>query len=263
MYKMLTVIFNDEKSAYEGARALRDLNDEASIAVYAAAVICRSPDGTLSTRKVDEDLPVQTLAGTAIGAVIGLLGGPAGAFAGGAVGSMAGLFGDLHNGDVDTQFLADVSGGLTPGKCAVVAEIDEDWVTPVDTRMEALGGVVHRTLKSSVEHDQWSRVVADARAELAQLKAEEAQARGDRKAKLHAQVDRLSKQVDEKTARAQAHRQQIKRDFEAKVAALRKQASTETGEAKAAIEARMARLRQDYDNRVHTQAEYLTAPTGI
>src|SRR5215469_3630684 len=204
MDKMLTVVFNDEKTAYEGAHALRELNDEASIAVYAAAVICHNPDGSVSTKNVDEDLPLKTVAGTAMGAVIGLLGGAAGAAVGGAVGALGGMFGDLHNADVDTQFLNDVSASLGPGKCAVVAEIDEDWVTPVDTRMEALGGVVHRTLKSSVEHDQWSRVVADARAELKQLKAEEAQANSDRKAKLRAQIDRLSKSLDAKMDRAKA-----------------------------------------------------------
>jgi hypothetical protein len=46
--------------------------------------------------------------------------------------------------EVDTDFLADVATALTPGKYAVVADVDEDWVTPVDTRMEAVGGVVFR-----------------------------------------------------------------------------------------------------------------------
>jgi uncharacterized membrane protein len=252
---MLSVVFNDEKTAYEGAHALRKLNDEGGIAVYAAAVVCRNDDGSLATRKVDEDLPLQSFAGTTIGALVGLLGGPAGALAGGSVGLVAGLFGDLHNADVDTQFLADISGALTPSKCALVAEIDEDWVTPVDTRMEALGGVVHRTLKSSVERDQWSRVVADARTELNQLKAEEAQANTDRKAKLHAQVDRLSKSLDAKMDRAKASHERVRREFEAKVSMLQDRGAKEKGAAKAAIDARIAKLRQDYDRRVQAQVE--------
>jgi hypothetical protein len=40
--------------------------------------------------------------------------------------------------------LADVATALTPGKYAVVADVDEDWVTPVDTRMKAVGGPVFR-----------------------------------------------------------------------------------------------------------------------
>ncbi len=31
-----------------------------------------------------------------------------------------------------------------PNKWAVVAEVDETWVTPLDTRMNATGGVVFR-----------------------------------------------------------------------------------------------------------------------
>ena len=38
----------------------------------------------------------------------------------------------------------EVSQNLTPGKVAVVADADEEWVTPLDTRMEALGGIVFR-----------------------------------------------------------------------------------------------------------------------
>ena len=41
---------------------------------------------------------------------------------------------------------------LQPGKFAVVAEIQEDWTTPVDTRMEAIGGKVFRRALSEVKH---------------------------------------------------------------------------------------------------------------
>jgi hypothetical protein len=66
----------------------------------------------------------------------------------------------------------------------VIAGISEEWVTPVDTRMEALGGIVFRTARKTVEHDQRAQDVATLRAEIAQLKAEHATARADRKAKL-------------------------------------------------------------------------------
>ena len=182
MYKMLAIVFNDEKSAYEGARALTELNTEGSIDVFAAAVLQKDAQGWTATKKVKSDFPIQTLAGTAMGGLIGLLGGPAGVAVGSAAGVMAGLFGDMYTANVDESFLTEVSTALTPGKWAVIAEVDEDWVTPVDTRMEALGGVVHRTLKGTFERDQWSQAQADARTELDQLKAEERDARADRKA---------------------------------------------------------------------------------
>jgi hypothetical protein len=39
MDKMLVVVFDDESKAYDGIKALRELDAEASLALYAAAVI--------------------------------------------------------------------------------------------------------------------------------------------------------------------------------------------------------------------------------
>ena len=253
MYKMLAVVFNDEKSAYEGVRALTDLNTEDSIEVYAAAVLQKDARGWVATKKVQSDFPLQTFSGTAIGGLIGLLGGPAGVAVGSGIGVVAGLIGDMYTASVAEEFLADVSTALTPGKCAVIAAVDEDWVTPVDTRMEALGGVVYRTLRSKFEHQQWSQAAADARTELDQLKAEAADARADRKAKLQAQIERLSKRADAKLDRAKAHEERVRREFDAKVTALQDRADREKGDVKAALEARIARLRQDHERRVQAQ----------
>jgi uncharacterized membrane protein len=246
---MLAVVFDDEKSAYEGARALAALNTEGSIDVFAAAVLQKDAQGWVATKKVKSDFPIQTLAGTAMGALIGLLGGPAGVAVGAAAGVMAGGLGDMYTANVDEEFLTEVSTALTPGKWAVIAEVDEDWVTPVDTRMEALGGVVHRTLKSNFEHDQWSQAAADARTELDQLKAEEVDARADRKARLQEQIARLSKRVDAKFDRAKARSRAASEEFQARVSALQNRVDRETGDRKASLEARLAKLRSDFHSR--------------
>ena len=250
MYKLLAVVFNDEKSAYEGARALADLNREGSLDVFAAAVVQKDAQGWVTTKKVTSDFPIQTLAGTAMGGLMGLLGGPAGVAVGSAAGVMAGLLGDMYTANVDEEFLTEVSTALTSGKWAVIAEVDEDWVTPVDTRMEALGGVVHRTLKSTFEHDQWSQAAADARTELDQLKAEEADARADRKAKLQARIARLSKRVDAQLGRSKARSQQAAAEFQARETALQKRVDKERGDRKASLQARLAKLRSDYRSQV-------------
>src|SRR5215510_3820686 len=86
MDRMLAVVFGNEKSAYEGSRALQQLDDEGSIAVSAAAVVAKNLDGTTTVKQTDEAGPWGTLAGTAVGALIGLLGGPTGA----AIGAVSG-----------------------------------------------------------------------------------------------------------------------------------------------------------------------------
>jgi uncharacterized membrane protein len=246
---MLAVVFNDEKSAYEGARALAELNKEGSIDVFEAAVLEKDAKGSVTTKKVQGDFPIQTVGGTAIGGLVGLLGGLAGVAVGGAAGALAGLLGDMYTANVDEEFLTEVSTALTPGKWALIAEVDEDWVTPVDTRMEAVGGVVHRTLKSTFEHDQWSQAAEDARTELDHLKAEEREARADRKAKLQAQIARLTKRVDAKRDRAKERSRQAAEEFQARVTALQRRIDKERSDRKAALQARLAKLRGDFQGR--------------
>src|SRR3974390_3076645 len=200
MEKMLVVVFDSEPKAYQGSRALAQLDAEGSIAIHAESVIQKNNDGTVTVKQLDDDFPVRTVGGTAIGSLIGLLGGPIGMGVGAAAGALAGCIGDLHVAGVDAEFLDQVAGALTPGKCAVLADISEEWVTPIDTRMEPLGGAVFRTPRKSFEDEQRARDVAVLRAEIAELKAEHARSGADRKAKIQFRIDKLSAKLQGKFA---------------------------------------------------------------
>lgn len=212
MEKMLVVFFDNESKAYEGSHALKQLDAEGSMTIYAEAVIKKNADGTATVKQVDDGFPIRTVGGTAIGSLIGLLGGPVGLGIGAAAGALAGSLGDLNAAGVDAEFLDDVAAALTPGKCAVIADISEEWVTPVDTRMEALGGAVFRSARNRVEDEQRARDVAALRAEIDQLKAEHARAQADRKAKLQAKIDQLNAKLQAKLDQAKQRSEQIKRD---------------------------------------------------
>jgi len=149
--------------------------------------------------------------------------------------------------EVGADFLDDVSAELVAGKCALVADVSEEWVTPVDTRMEALGGVVFRTARRNVQDDQRTRDVAALREEIDQLKAEHARARADQKAKLEAQIDNLNAKLQHKLDQAKKRSERIKSETETKVEALQKKAAKLHGDAKAAMDARVARIRQEYE----------------
>lgn len=249
MNKVMTVIFSDEKSAYAGVSALHALDGEGSIVLNTLAVIKKNADGTVSTERVDDDFPPPsgTFAGTALGSLIGILGGPVGFAVGAGTGALIGLIRDVYTADVDTDFLSDVSTALTSGKYAVIADVDEEWVTPADTRMESLGGVVFRTVKSAVEEERRAREAAAQRAELDQLKAEYAKARAERKAKLQAQINKLRARLEKRLEQDDAHAKQVAAQMQAKVQALQQKADSEKGDAKAALEARIAELRRDYE----------------
>jgi uncharacterized membrane protein len=241
---MLVVVFDNEKKAYNGSRALKELDLEGSISVYAEAVIEKNDDGTVVIKQISEEFPISTVSGTAIGALIGLLGGPIGLAVGAVGGTVVGSIWDMSRSGVNAEFLDDVSAKLTPGKWAIVSEISEEWVTPVDTRMEALGGTVFRIARRDVADEQDARDVAAIKADIAQLKAEQAKLLAEDKAKLQAKIDDLDKKLDAKAEQAAQRSEQREKEAKAKVKALDKRAAEVKGEAKAAIEKRIADIKE-------------------
>ncbi len=248
MDRMLVVVFDNEKSAYEGSRALQGLDADGSIAVYAAAVLAKNADGTSTVKQGDEAAPWGTVAGTAVGSLIGLLGGPLGMAVGAASGALIGAIPDFENARVGSDFLDDVAKTLAPGKVALVAEIDEEWTTPVDTRMEALGGYIFRRSLSEVVDTQDERDIATIKADIAQLKAEHADAKVERKAKLQARIDSLNAKLQAKLDKSKARREAIRREADVKVNGLKTKAAEARQEIKAKQEQRMASVRKQYND---------------
>ena len=212
MERMLVVVFDNEKKTYEGSRALAALDSEGSISVYAEAVIEKNDDGTVVIKQIGEDFPISTFSGTAIGALIGALGGPIGLAVGAVGGAVAGSIWDLSRAGVNAEFLDDVSAKLTPGKWAIVSEISEEWVTPVDTRMETLGGTVFRISRNDVADEQDARDAAAIKADIAQLKEEQAKSRAEQKAKLQTKIDDLNKKLNAKQEQAKQRLEQREKE---------------------------------------------------
>jgi uncharacterized membrane protein len=225
MERMLVVVFDNEKKAYEGESALKQLEREGSFSIYAGAAVVKHADGTVSVKEFDDSGPIGTLTGTAVGSLIGVLGGPVGLAIGAASGLALGALYDADDIRVGEDFLDDVSKSLTPNKVAVVAEVEEEWTTPVDTRMEALGGVVFRRALWEVEKTVDDEETAAMKADLEQLKAEISQAHADRKAKLQKKIDQLEAKTDAKIVKAAQRydafeaRQKTKKDILKKNAA--------------------------------------------
>jgi len=225
MDRMLVVVFDSEPKAYEGKKALTQLDGEGSIVVYAYAVVGRNADGSTAVRQSDDPGPLGTLVGSSLGALIGLLGGPVGAAVGAAAGLAVGGTVDLDNARVGEDFVDDVKQQLQPGKFAVVAEVQEDWTTPVDTRMEALGGKVFRRALSEAEQTVNEEDTAAMKADLAQMKAERAKAHAERKAKLQEKINQLDSKIKAQLKKAKQRRQAAEAQAKAKVKILKTKAA--------------------------------------
>lgn len=246
MNKYLVVTFATEDKAYEGVRALKELDAEGSLTLYGMEVVARDATGALKVKQAADVGPLGMGLGGLLGGLVGLIGGPVGVAMGVAGGSVLGGMGDLVKSGVSSSFVEEVSRRLTPGKTAVIAEVDEGWITPLDTRMEALGADVLREWSADVEDEYCTAQIAARRAELAKLKAEIAQATQDRRARLQAKIDDAS-------ARLQAAAQEADRRLElrqqatsAKIEALSQRIEAKRTEDEAATQQRIKDLRAEY-----------------
>ena len=213
-------------------------------------VIKKNGEGKTVVLKTVDDFPISTVGGTAIGSLIGLLGGPYGVVIGTTMGTLLGATSDLYRSGVSADFVDDVSAILTPGKYAVVADISEEWTTPLDLKMEKLGGLVFRTERLDVEAVQMSSEIAAQDREIEQLKMEMKQASDERKTKLQATIDKLNKARQKKIEQANQRLEQIKNEHDRKVQALKDKAVNARSDAKAAIDARIICLNQHHQQAV-------------
>ncbi len=225
MDRMLVVVFDNETKAHEGKNALLMLEGEGSITIYACALVSKNADGSVTVNEGVDTGPLGTLVGTLVGCIIGLLGGPAGFAIGGAAGLAIGGTADINHSRISKDFIDDVIKALLPNRFAVVAEIQEEWMTPLDIRMEPLGGIVFRRSLSDVKHTIHEEHVAAMKADLARMRAEYAKAHADRKAKLQEKINQLDSKIQTQLQKAEDKREAAERQAQAKVQVLKAKAA--------------------------------------
>lgn len=265
MNRVIFVGFDTEEKAYAGDRALHDMHKDGSLTLYNDAVVVKEPSGFVAVRREPEAEAAGTFGGMLTGGLIGLLGGPVGAAVGIGAGTLIGAAFDLTKEGIDREFVEDAGAQLAPGKAAVIAEIDEQWQVPLDTRMEALGGTVVRRTQTQIEDAYLEREIEAAQKELAVLESEkvaEVKASQTEKArrqaeKLQAKVDAAKRKVREKENELAAKLQSVKDEGEQKIAVLEAQKATATAELKASLDRRLADVRSDYERRATRLQEAL------
>lgn len=248
--KIVVTIFDNEKNAYEGSRALNDLHAEGSITLYASAVIAKDAAGKVSVKQMADPGPMGTGLGLVTGTLIGLLGGPVGVAVGATAGTLGGILYDSAEAGVGEDFLEEVGKQMTPGKVAVVAEVQEEWVMPLDTRMEAAGGVVIRRARREALDAQIERDMDVLKAELADLKTEHTLALWESKPELEEKIDAAKARLQKTSDRVKTATEATEKEMEAKVKALKEQAANAKGDTKSKLEARTAEVQSEYRKRV-------------
>jgi uncharacterized membrane protein len=247
--KILVSVFDSERTAFEGLTALKDLHRDGDITLYASTVIAKDASGTVSVRQAADRGPIGTLVGIVTGGLVGLLGGPAGVAVGAYVGGFGGLMYDLFKAGVSMDFVDEVSTSLIPGTAAVVADIDEMWVTPIDTRLGALGGTTFRRLQGEVVDAELIRETDAARTELEQLRAELRETSGEAKANVKGAIKAQQRKLEALDDRIGKMLAQQKAEFEARLATLREQQAKARDSHKQQIDARIDELKASHEAR--------------
>ncbi len=243
MNKLLVTIFDTEAAANSGLNALRNLHAAGDITLFATAVLAKDTTGSVSVKQSTDSGPIGTATGLAVGSLIGLLGGPAGVAIGALTGTVAGAVRDFWAAGVGLDFIEEATQHLQRGKVALVAEVEEEWVIPVDSALEALGGQVLRRTRTEVEEAQFDHDIAAFKSEIKELETEASQATGAAKTKLQAKLAAAKTSLDSAVHRAQQRVDALRQAADAKAEALKLQLSLAKGEVKARIEDRMKRVK--------------------
>lgn len=250
MSTFVVVIFPVQTKAYEGLRSLQDLHRQGSLTLYSHAVIERNSEGWLAVKVKQVEAPVEAGVSALVGGLVGLLAGPVGVAVGAGAGAVLGAVRDLLNVGVSNEFLATVIKELSPGTTAVVAEISEEWVTPLDGCMEALGGIVIRESRDDFVESEIRRRVDKRKAELVQRKAELSEARAEMVEAMKKRVNEAEQALRAVADDAAAGLKRDREQAEAKVNALQDQARQARADAKVRIEERIAEIRADQNQRL-------------
>jgi hypothetical protein len=251
MDNMLVAVFESERQALAAARAMKELNTEGVVLVYALAVIVKGFKGIdILNFPRDQNSPDPALR-MAICSLIGLLRRSWDSTEEIAAECIADRMVELANAGVDGGFLGEVSRHLLPGTSAIVSEVDEESLTPMNTLLESQRGIVFRCVRCKVMDTQIAKELDALRREvhtIEELLHTLDQSTGQLQVMLNLTKGRFQATKDRARKRAAS----IKLEAEAKIISLQEQAAKAEGGLKARLERLANEVRADYVDRAAT-----------
>ena len=142
---VVVVTFTEQSKAYQALSVLKQCDAEGRITLASAAVVERTPEGSLRIPEGAENVgPVGLASGSLLGMLIGVLGGPVGVLVGWGAGALVGGAFDIDRLDKSDEALTVFGRAIPQGSTAVMATVAEPAVEVIDGEMAKLGGEVTR-----------------------------------------------------------------------------------------------------------------------
>ena len=142
--QVIVAAFQEEETAGEALKALKEAKKERLIGIQDAAIIRRDEDNKLHIKETaDMGGGKGAAIGGVLGGVIGLIGGPAGVVLGGAAGAaVGGVTAKLFDAGIPDERLEEIGSALKPGTSAIIAIIEHKWVAEVEQELAEAGADV-------------------------------------------------------------------------------------------------------------------------
>jgi uncharacterized membrane protein len=152
MSELIVVAFDGLDEARRAMKAIRELEREDRVHLEDSAIIERDPDGTAHVRnEVSGTTETTALIGAILGGVVGFAFPPAGIALGAVLGAAVG---SLMRTGVESKFIDDLKGTLTPGRSALFLVVEPE---DIDALVAALrpfrGELIQTTLPSDAEQE--------------------------------------------------------------------------------------------------------------
>jgi len=250
MNKMLVVVFNNQEDAFNGISALKDLHYDGSITLYSNVIISKDNKGIVTNLDGEGAGPIGTAVGMATGSLVGLLGGPVGILLGAYGGSLAGMIYDLKNANVDAEFVDEVSNTMVSGTTAIVADIDESWTVPIDTRMKENSGTVFRKSRLLVEDLQEEKDIRSIKKELNHLKKNIVDGSEEMKEALAEEIKTIKEKIVTHVDKAEEKQKKLDEEYKEKLEILNNQMESVDEEFKDNIQKNIDNLTAEHNLRM-------------
>lgn len=147
----VAIVFATYAQALYALEKLWDMNRRGVVTLHAAAIVHRDAAGNYEVVKKFAFPGLRTLVGASVGALIGLLAGPAGMGPGAYAGAVVGGGADILKSGEQREAADEVEPGLQPNEAAIVAEISEKNGSQLEATMRDLHGRVFRRSKSDLQ----------------------------------------------------------------------------------------------------------------
>jgi len=143
MHCVLVIVFDNEAKANEGKTELLRLDSEGCISIYGYEVIAKKADGTVVIPQADGHGTLSPFAKSLLDSSDSALPTPA---------RKASNPADSNKTETGQDFIRDVTKVLLLNRVAIVVEVEEEWPSSLDIRMDSIGGVVFRWTVSDAQH---------------------------------------------------------------------------------------------------------------